>query len=369
MIDKVKIKSMIFKYFNHQLLNELRRCRGALDKMQNKYHAHLNTCDPSKISKVFKYNGINGVDNTELVKQIDRSIFTDYENLVVEWGLAFGEYNRPDDKGYVSLMWADRPSPGNFGDWLSPYIFAKLTSMPIRFIDPLSRNPSKHFVGIGSLAPSIKKTSIVLGAGTAKIGMKINPHAKYISLRGPYSAEELIKSGGPKVEKFGDLGFICSRLYTPKSEKIPHKKLFVRHVNHLNLDIQIDDGIEELKIYSSSIKSIEEFIDNIYSAEQVITSAMHCFITCQSYNIPCALVNFKKGSNAVWGDGVKYLDCLAGVGLPEIKPYLLENKISIADFDFLNFPKNITDEKINDIYSHAKSNVTKIIQDTFIKRI
>ena len=61
--------------------------------------------------------------------------------------------------------------------------------------------------------------------------------------------------------------------------------------------------------------------------DEVVTSAMHVLIVCQSYGIPCSLVTFEGLENSISGTGLKYSDYSLGVGLKELHPVIVERDL------------------------------------------
>ncbi|RYF81326.1 MAG: hypothetical protein EOO29_10840 [Comamonadaceae bacterium] len=272
------------------------------------------------------------------------------------WAQAFGAYRNAGESGQapLRLLWADGPSPGNFGDWLSPYLLHKLTGRGIELVDDYHSPAVPHWVGVGSLAPAVGAQSHVLGAGAAHEDTRMHRGATYHSVRGPHTAAALRRSGGPAVDRFGDLGFILARLYTPQPVHLDAQVLLVRHMNHRRLPLVLADGVAELSIEAAAPGDIERFIDTLCAAPLVVTSAMHCYIACQSYGVPCALVNFDEGSRAVYGDGTKYLDAMAGVGLTPRLPTLIPLDFDLRAAASLVSGDRVAGSVVDDIHEHAR---------------
>lgn len=238
----------------------------------------------------------------------------------VRWGQAFYDYNSIDYASNLKLMWTEDPCPGNYGDWLSPYIITKMSNRGAEHVSGVNNSSVKHLIALGSVVDCANKNSVVIGAGIDNKNAKLNSQAKYISVRGKYTAERLKSLTGIEVDKFGDIGFLIRRLYSPKKRTEKNNILLVRHVNQSYFPLKLPDGYKEISIFAAKREDIEAFIDEIYNSKLVITSAMHCFITCISYGIPCKLISFSGEEIKVPGDGIKFLDALSGVNLPEIKP-------------------------------------------------
>jgi hypothetical protein len=237
------------------------------------------------------------------------------------WGEAFCLYNSGVGRKSVALMWADGPIPGNYGDWLSPYIITKTLKVNVTHVDEAGDNHKPHLVALGSILTSANDFSVVVGAGVSSLSDEVNEQAKLVSVRGPYTAAH-IKNASQVCSRYGDIGFLLRRIYNPRFSK-KNGILVVRHIQHRSLSITLDDEFREASIFRARPDDIESFIDELHGAELVATSAMHCFITCISYSIPCVLFSMGDWRNSVPGDGVKYKDSLSGVGLPEILPLFI----------------------------------------------
>lgn len=255
-----------------------------------------------------------------------------------EWGNSFVYYRQATNQSEKKhLVWADTPIPGNYGDWLSPYIFKKFANSPVHHVSQMARPSYAHFVGLGSIISSSSPCAHVIGAGIGRIDENIDVRAKFHSVRGPYTAERIKKLGGPKVETFGDPGFLLPLIYQPtKRIEKTTEILLVRHINHQNYYLPEAEEMVERSILAARPERIEAFIDDIHAAKLVVTSAMHCLITCIAYGVPCILFKPENDEIPVPGDGIKYRDTLAGIGLPEMSPVKLG-----LDRDFLARVKDI----------------------------
>jgi len=303
-------KILVIKYCPKNIVNLLRKQRQLRES----------------IYRFLYMFGINKNENYPYYLKLKskKQVSTDvsYSNCINKrWGEAFCKYNSDKAKKNVDLVWADSPIPGNYGDWLSPYIINKLGKVNVTHLDEVSNSSKKHIVALGSIICSVNENSFVLGTGIPSKDENINVKATFISVRGTYTDERIVELGGNKVNNYGDIGFLMRRVYNPKTTD--HKKdiLVVRHIQQASIRLELKPGFREISINAAHPRDIENFVDELHTAELVVTSAMHCFITCISYGIPCVLFSLGGWKNNVPGDGVKYLDTLSGVNLPEVKPY------------------------------------------------
>lgn len=335
-----KIKSYIIKRFPSTMVNRLRSMKIIKEFM----YSYLYLLGFKKYYPI--YLKVKASENKFVKSNLD--------SLENRWGSAFHEYNSTSKKFVVDLVWSEGPIPGNFGDWLSPYIISKICDLDIRHLNEVGFKRKPHILALGSIISCANEQSVILGSGVTNKKIKINPDSKFISVRGKYTANLILQQSNRVVENFGDIGFLLKRVYNSKAiSGYKNKYLLVRHIQHQNVVIQKCDLINEYSIYAAHPLDMELFIDELHSYEKVITSAMHCFIACLSYGIPCALVSFDNKTNSVPGDGIKYLDSLSGVNLIENPPLRISSDV---DIDLLSYIDNmifdhgfISTEKLDEI--------------------
>lgn len=276
------------------------------------------------------------------------------------WGEAFCDYNNGYDRKTIKLVWADGPIPGNYGDWLSPYIITRFCGVNVIHLSEVGNHKDKHVVALGSILSLANESSIVVGAGIPNGSDPINVNSIFYSVRGPYSERRLLELGGKACDQYGDLGFLLRRVYKPRKAKDKKGIIVVRHTQHLGIDLDLDEDFREISICRAKPDDIESFIDELFSADLVATSAMHCFITCISYSIPCVLFSVGDWKTKVPGDGIKYKDALAGAGLPEINPLLINEPQNFCR-EILSakiYTETVTDEVLDTIEKSLRSAVS-----------
>ncbi|WP_201615197.1 polysaccharide pyruvyl transferase family protein [Psychrobacter sp. JCM 18902] len=217
----------------------------------------------------------------------------------------------------ILLNWWIRPAPGNMGDWLSPYILSKVAKRSVKYAPP----PKAKVISLGSVGKFISDHHTAWGTGISARHTDMNKNARYLAVRGPYTAEAISLSGGTSPRVFGDPAILMPDLYQPRKIKGNDKKQYglVRHFIHQNSDLTIDSDIRDINILLSSQNDIENFIDQLFACKAVVTTSLHVMILCLSYKIPCRLIDITEQEKSVHGDGIKYKDFYEGVG---IKPKL-----------------------------------------------
>jgi hypothetical protein len=229
---------------------------------------------------------------------------------------AFAAYaSREADQPPVRLVWWPRPFPGNFGDWLSPLVLSSRTGRAMSFQAPTVPTHDPHIFAVGSIGRFIKSSSIVVGTGISNSDLDLDGRARFISVRGPLTADALRLRGGPRVDTFGDPGLLISRIIPLERGLTNGRIALVRHFKHASLPLLLADKMDELSVLRSHPGEIRSFVAELNQYDAVITSAMHVMILCHSYGIPCALITFHGFESLVHGDGMKYQDYCLGAGL------------------------------------------------------
>ncbi|WP_029653238.1 polysaccharide pyruvyl transferase family protein [Marinobacter daepoensis] len=251
------------------------------------------------------------------------------------------------DADPLKLGWWIDPAPGNFGDWLAPYIFRELTGRGVEYVNPRRGSSEYHYLAVGSIGKFATPTSILMGVGVSRKDAVVNPEARILSLRGPRTGAVVKASGGEDPEIYGDPAILLPRIFTPGATTKSGKVGLIRHFTHLGIDLKLPSYMEEISIFASSPKDVEAFIAKLHEFDYVISSAMHGFIVCQAYGIPCALVSFKGGESFVHGDGMKYKDYFEGVGLAPRSPDVIPTDLCSLELQNLVSKDAISSERVD----------------------
>jgi hypothetical protein len=273
------------------------------------------------------------------------------ERQAAQVSLSFAEYmTGPEDKEPVSLLWWPRPFPGNFGDWLSPYIVQRSAGSRVQFQPPTATSDGPNMVAVGSIGRYIQSRSVVVGTGISRPDTTFDTSAQYISLRGPLTAQALRKSAGPGIDSFGDPGLLMSRLLPLHRGETNGRVALVRDTTHTDLPVTLPETMDELSVFRSRPAEIEQFLSTLIGYDGVVTSAVHVMIACHSYGIPCELVTFKDAENAVHGAGLEYRDYLLGAGLDEAaEPAVLDVDLTGESWSQRTKLVTVSSDKLDEI--------------------
>lgn len=286
---------------------------------------------------------------------------TETENKTLVAAKSFAHYAaKPSDEQIVLAWWA-RPYPGNFGDWLSPLIVSHYTDKKVLYQSVTRAARRDHIIGLGSIGRFIKANSVVSGTGISTDDLELNKNARYVSVRGPITARVVKQSGGPDVESFGDPGVLLSRIVPLERNQTNGRVAFIRHFTHRAIPVLKPEHFDELEVLVSYPDDIRLLLGELIKYDSVVTSAMHVYITCQSYGIPCALVTFEGFEDAVHGTGIKYGDYSMGVGLPAINPTVIPVNLTSVNFDDVINDLRVSEEKKDEVEAAVKRAIAVVV--------
>jgi len=279
----------------------------------------------------------------------EKYLLTQAETNTIIAANSFLYYSAKPSSESINLAWWAKPFPGNFGDWLSPLIVSHYTDKKVIFQSPIKMATHQHMIGLGSIGRFIKPNSVVVGTGISTDELTLAKSANYISVRGPVTARVVKESGGTDVTSFGDPGVLISRIFPVERKTTNGKVALVRHFTHKPIPIVLEQNMEELDIFMSHPDQIKSLVEALNTYDRVVTSAMHIFITCQSYGIPCALITFEGFEDSVHGNGIKYGDYAQGVGLESISPIPIGLDLTKVNFENITTDHKISTAKLDEV--------------------
>jgi hypothetical protein len=279
----------------------------------------------------------------------EKYLLTQAETNTLIAANSFLNYSAKPSNDSINLAWWAKPFPGNFGDWLSPLIVSHYTDKKVIFQSPVKMATSQHMIGLGSIGRFIKPNSVVVGTGISTDELTLAKSATYVSVRGPVTARVVKESGGPDVTSFGDPGVLISRIFPVERKTTNGKVALVRHFTHKPIPLVFEENMEELDIFMSHPDQIKVLVEALNTYDRVVTSAMHIFITCQSYGIPCALITFEGFEDSVHGNGIKYGDYAQGVGLDSISPVPVALDLTKVNFENITTDHKISNDKLDEV--------------------
>ena len=265
----------------------------------------------------------------------------------------------------ITLTWWPRPFPGNFGDWLSPLVLRAAANRPITYLAPTAPSLAPNLVMVGSIGRFIRSSSIVVGTGVSTEDVELNPHASYLSVRGPVTAGVLARKSGIAVDSFGDPGLLISRVLPIERGATNGRIALVRHFTHASLPVTLPENVDELSVLVSHPDDIRAFVIRLAAYDAVITSAMHVMIACHSYGIPCALIGFQGFEDAVHGSGIKYRDYSEGAGLAvPWEPVAVDLNLRRTSWDDVIRSEQVSAAKLDEIEDAVEAGIAEYLRRT-----
>jgi hypothetical protein len=157
----------------------------------------------------------------------------------------------------------------------------------------------------------------------------------------------LINQGYEVPEIYGDPALLLPKYYYPKIEK-KYKIGIVPHYRDFNKIKDFYLNLDDVLIIDLMTKDVEATTNEFLKCKRIVSSSLHGIIVAHAYGIPAV---WQKFSNDVFGDDVKYQDYFESVEIPNYKPDIINQKISLSELldlfhDKESLPKKETIEKL-----------------------
>ena len=208
-------------------------------------------------------------------------------------------FNQPSRVASVSVPhWKKGESTQNLGDFLSEYVHSKYLGDP-------RKSATDTIYLVGSVISdwrikSQKKANKSIGFWSCGLRdtfscEKHGSNATYYGVRGLYSAAAL---GLAKKKVVGDLGLLFPYLYPNKSDTQKGKHITIHHFHDQRTDqdlLALYGGNSVLRTnVDNTFEAVESFLDELTTAEFILTASLHGAILAYAYGIPFALLNSGK---------------------------------------------------------------------------
>lgn len=216
-----------------------------------------------------------------------------------------------------NLLWSWY-EPRNFGDWIGPYLFAKLTGrLPLHCKPrPGQRSLAQSTAGVGSILRHIQVADrvTVWGSGIISCGDQFARPRRVLAVRGPRTRARLAELGYPLTDVFGDPGLLMPLFYTPPVRQDRAELGIIPHYLHLDAVRGQFADRPEIRVIDVT-GHIEQVIADIAACRHVLSSSLHGLIMADAYGIPCRWMATQASAH---GDDIKYIDYLESLGVFDI---------------------------------------------------
>jgi glycosyltransferase involved in cell wall biosynthesis len=256
------------------------------------------------------------------------------QNLNEKFNLENEKNHKEDYKKTVKIYWVKSGTNNkNFGDWITSYIFEKITGeKPIWNNKKNSLDPT--YFGSGSILQKCKgwKNIIIWGSGIIDSQSTFDEPTKVLCVRGPLTRKRFLELGYSCPEIYGDPGLLLPRFYHPKISK-KYKIGIIPHYVDFDFCKVLFSNLENIKIIDVC-NDVEKVVDEICECEMTISSSLHGIIVSHAYNIESCWIKF---SNSILGDDVKFLDYYYSLNLNQVKAPVVVNDNFYSKNDPINY--------------------------------
>jgi hypothetical protein len=226
----------------------------------------------------------------------------------------------------------------NCGDYLSKFLVEAISGKRVKWKDPKQikwyKPPNKVYFAIGSILELATSRCVIWGSGMIKKDSAIAP-ANFRAVRGPWT-RKLLKDKGYKVPPiYGDPSLLSPQYISADSTKKHLLGIIPHYVEYEAFTSRFRSYSDEVDIINM-LDEPREVIGKIAACEYVLSSSLHGLILSHAYSVPALRMTL---SDKIFGDGIKYLDYFASVGIPDYEPL----KVDAAQADISLITKTIKD--------------------------
>lgn len=240
----------------------------------------------------------------------------------------------------------------NFGDRLGPWLFKKIAGRRPVYVYPQS--DVDHYLTVGSILNWANSRSIVWGAGLASLKDDVPMARRITAVRGPMSRIKALQAGNDCPAVFGDPGTLISKYFKPMADKVPGRiGIFPHYVDLVRAYMWFKDP---RFLIIDPLDPVEQVLNDIFSCEKVVSSALHGIIAADSLGVPNAWV---KMSSSIGGDGIKYWDYFNSVG----RANLLVPSCPAADWSVPDAKPDINSLRYTNASKESIQQVQEILLD------
>lgn len=215
----------------------------------------------------------------------------------------------------------------NWGDSVNPYLFEKITGKKVVSSNVIYNFLNKtEVLGIGSIISGDLSNYAIWGSGIMWENIKINKPKEVLALRGLKTLKKIQEVGG-NCDVFGDPVLLFPEIFSSQNIEKKYKYGIVPHFkdkNKIGVQKIINLNDPEIKIIDIQ-NGIEEFVIDILSCENILSSSLHGLILAEAYGIPTCRLIF---SEEMKGGDFKFFDYYSGVGINEMETVVIHDDIS-----------------------------------------
>lgn len=230
-----------------------------------------------------------------------------------------------------NLFWHFVPNFGmNFGDWIGPYLFEKMTGQnPVLFRPKWATWGGSYYSTVGSILHLIQNrdTAIVWGSGAIRPDARFPSPKEILAVRGPLSREVCVQQGYKCPKCFGDPAVLLPE-YIDLSKIGKTRAIgIVPHYVDFEVASRILGKYQDVKVIDVK-RSVEDVVTDIASCELILSSSLHGLIVAHCFGVRAAWVQF---SDRIIGGGFKFRDYYSSVEVGEIDPITISSEVTLTE--------------------------------------
>jgi pyruvyltransferase len=236
-------------------------------------------------------------------------------------------------KKIYALWWESK----NWGDALNPVLIRHLSGREPFLVQeyPENLNQEPVYTVIGSILQwpvlqneKLLRNTIIWGTGFITESGRLHGKPRQIcAVRGPLTRDNILKTGIPCPEIYGDPALLYPGIYQPDITKKWKLGIIPHYVDKENTHLKKFKNFPDIKVIDIEAP-INTVVDQICSCTSVASSSLHGIIIADAYGVPSV---YLKISDRVLGNGFKFRDYFASVGRSETEPLNVSEHTTIYD--------------------------------------
>ena len=205
--------------------------------------------------------------------------------------------------------------PRNFGDWVGPYLYLKMTGRPAVFYSSRAQKMSNGVFSAGSILRRLKSNDRVSVWGSGIISTKdvVARPRQILAVRGPRTRNHLLKCGYDCPEIFGDPAILLPKFLTfdeaPKAGGVGVVPHFVETDRYQASEI---GGVNVIDVR----RPVEMVCAEIADKELIFSSSLHGIIVAHAFGVPAV---WMAPSIEIDGDDTKFHDYFESCGVDAVR--------------------------------------------------
>lgn len=203
-----------------------------------------------------------------------------------------------------NVFWACRDN-GNFGDWIGPFLFEKLSGLDPIYCTAKKRSVRTVYMTAGSIFHHIRADNIatIWGSGVMQRNAQFYKPKLITAVRGPLTRKRCLELGIRCPEIYGDPGILLP-FFIPQTKEPTHAIGLVPHLVDFKIATDLFSHLPEVRVINV-LDDMTTVVKQISQCSVIISSSLHGIIVAHAYGRPALRAIFSEG---IKGDGTKYLD-------------------------------------------------------------